>query len=93
MVSGPSAGKLMEWDIEKSGPIIRVAEHPDFLSCRACRVDEVSPQETFHQVEYEIHELRFGSGHRHYLAAPRPMRVVDLMNVLWDGYKNSRNKS
>ena len=38
---------------------------------------------------YKVEELRFGSGHSHRYGILEPMRLVDAMNVMWNGYQDS----
>ena len=37
---------------------------------------------------YRVEELRFGSGHSHRYGILEPMRLVDAMNVMWNGYQD-----
>lgn len=73
-----------------------MAKHPDFNVCRECLPDgrPVDPAKlVFHQEEYLVHKMNFGSGHFHYYAAPSKWRLVDLMNHMWDGYKTEADSN
>ena len=48
--------------------------------------DDISPEETFHQVQYEIQKIQFDENHWHLYAAPEGRDLITLMNEMWDGY-------
>jgi hypothetical protein len=91
LVGGESSGDEVWHDPDKQGPVIRTVLHPDFNVCRDCVPDEdtyVPSKMVIHYEEYLIHKVNYDSGHFHFYAAPPKWRLVDLMNHLWDGYKD-----
>ena len=96
LVGGESAGQEVSHNVDAS-PVIKMAVHPDFNTCRECVPGTSVPLDpskmVFHQEEYLIHKMNFGSGHFHYYAAPSKWRLVDLMNHMWDGFKIEADKN
>lgn len=41
---------------------------------------------------YNVEEFRFQSGHSHRYGVLENMRLVDAMNVMWNGYQDSLQK-
>jgi hypothetical protein len=81
---GHAAGQ----EIEVNGPRHRlpiVAPLPTWEELSAAVDDELPIEERYE--EYEVHPMRFQSGHRHLYAAPAGVNFVGLMNEMWFGYK------
>lgn len=70
-----------------SQPVIRLPcmENVDFPP-------PIGPADTITDAKFEVYRVervRFESGHEHNYGILEPMRLVDAMNVMWNGYQDS----
>lgn len=91
-VGGTAAGQ----EIDVQGPTHRIQKlrpMPSFEEMMIEALSEECQPIVAEYEEYELHPVKFGTGHRHTYAAPRGWPLVSVLNDLWHSYQVTQQLS
>lgn len=92
LIGGENGGKVIEWDVAKSGPVIHTIVYPKAPTLDYTSFSRIEDQESmvYDNEVFKVERMQLGDGHQIFFGILHGMGMAMAMHELWDVYADMK---